>query len=114
MNFATGSTNIICDAIWEKGPTIEKWKFIRRVIEEIAAAPNAFQDSFSVIYILQNNLDKILIAPHERSVQKVVESRIIRKSIFLILGPFSRIASHMVNVNQVARRSTTVVEVSNC
>ena len=54
-------------------------------------------NSFSIIiYILQNNVDKkILIAPDERSVQKLIESRIIRKSIFCIVGPFSRIASHI-------------------
>ena len=52
--------------------------------------------TFSIIHILQNNVDKqFLIAPHERSVQKLIESRIIRKSIFLIVDPFSRIASHI-------------------
>ena len=79
----------ICDAIREKGPTIQEWKFIRRAIEEIETAPNAFKDSFSIIHILQNNVDKkILIAPYERSVHKLTESRIIRQSIFWIVGSF--------------------------
>ena len=39
---------------------------------------------------------KILIAPYERSIQKLIKSRIIRKSIFRIVGPFSRIASQML------------------
>ena len=51
--------------------------------------------SFSIIHILQNNVDKkILISPYEKSVQKLIESRIIQKSIFWIVGPFFRIASH--------------------
>ena len=68
---------------------IQKWKFTRRAMEEIKAALNAFKDSFSIIYILQYNLNKtFLIATHERSVQKFKESRIIRKSILWIVGPF--------------------------
>ena len=67
---------------------IQKWKFTRRAIEEIKTAPNAFKDFFSIIQILQNDVDKkFLIAPHERSVQKLIESRIIRPSIFWIVGP---------------------------
>ena len=59
-------------------------------------APNALEDCFSIIHILQKNVDKkFLISPHERPVQKLIESRIVRKSIFWIEGPFSRIASHM-------------------
>ena len=51
--------------------------------KDIKAAPDAFKDSFSIIHILQNNVDKkFLIAPDERSVQKLIESGIIRKSIF--------------------------------
>ena len=86
----------ICDAIREKGPTIQNWKFTRRAIEEIAAALNAFKDFFSIIHLSQNNVDKtFLIAAHERSIEKLIESRIIRKSIFWIVGPFSRIGSHI-------------------
>ena len=57
-----------------------------------AAAPNTFKDSFSIIHILQNNVDKkFVIAPHERSVKKLIESRRIlikidfldRRSLFL-------------------------------
>ena len=37
-----------------------------------------------MIHILQNTVDKIfLITPHERSVQELIEARIIRKSFFL-------------------------------
>ena len=64
-----------------------------------AAAPNAFKESFSIIYILQNNVDKkCLFAPHEILVQKLIESRIIRKLFFWIVGPFTRIASHMSKI----------------
>ena len=63
----------ICDAIREKGSTIQKLEFTRRAIEEIKAALNAFKDSFSIIHILQNNVDKkFLIALHERSIQKLI------------------------------------------
>ena len=41
-----------------KGPTIQKWKFTRRAIKEIKIAPNTFKDSFSIIHILQNDVDK--------------------------------------------------------
>ena len=85
-----------CDVIREKGPTIQKWKFTRRTIKEIKTTPNAFKDSFSIIHILQNNVDeKFPIAHHERSIHKLMELRIIRKLIFWIVGPFSRIASQM-------------------
>ena len=66
---------IICDAIREKRPTIQKWKFRRRAIEEIAAALNAFKDSFSIIQINVDN--KFLIVAHETSIQKLIESRIL-------------------------------------
>ena len=36
----------VCDAIREKGPTIQKRKFTRRAIEETAAPLNAFKDFF--------------------------------------------------------------------
>ena len=79
----------ICDAIREKGHTIQTWKFTRRAIEQIKVALNAFKDSFLMIHILQNNVDKkFLFAPHGRSVQKLIESRKIRKSIFWIVVPF--------------------------
>ena len=42
----------ICDVIRENGPTMQKWKFTQRGIEEIAAALNTFKDSFSIIHIL--------------------------------------------------------------
>ena len=94
----------ICVANREKGSMIQKWKFTRRAIEERVAAPNAFKDSFSIIYILQNNVNKkFLIALHKRSVQKLIESRIIRKSIFWIVGPFSRIALHMQYLSSIKR-----------
>ena len=55
----------ICDAIWEKGSTIQVWKSTRWAIEEIAAAPNVFIDSFPITHILQNSVDKkFLIGPH--------------------------------------------------
>ena len=44
-------------------PPVQKYKFTTRAIEEIKTAPNA----------------KFLSAPHERSVQKLIESRTIRK-----------------------------------
>ena len=48
---ATVSHTALCDAIREKGPTIQKWKFTRRTIKETAAALNAFKDFFSIIHI---------------------------------------------------------------
>ena len=48
------------------------------LFEEIAAALSALKDSFSIIHNLQNNVGKkFLIAPHERSDQKLIESHII-------------------------------------
>ena len=55
------------------------------------------EKEFLIIYIFQNNADTtFLIAPLERSVQELIESIIILKSIFRFEGPFSRIASHIV------------------
>ena len=72
---------------------MQKWKFTQRGIEEI---PEHVQRLFFYNSYLAYNVDKqFLIALHERSVQKLIESHIIRKSIFWIVGPFSRIASHM-------------------
>ena len=50
-------------------------------------------------HILQNNVDKkFLVAPHERSVQKLIESRIIRKSIFWIASHINQVQVSMTNI----------------
>ena len=75
---------------------IEKRKFTQQAMEDIKSALNTFKDFFSIIHILHNNVDKqCLIAPHDKSAQKLIELRNIRKSIFWIVGPFSQMASHM-------------------
>ena len=72
---------------------------------------NLHGERLKIIHILQNNVDKkCLIAPHEKSVQKLIESRIIRKSI---LRPFSRIASHIhINCSTISLTNVSVKQAS--
>ena len=82
---------------WEKRDLGSKTENLHgEWLKNRAAALNTFKDSFLIIDILWNNVDKkFVISPHERSVQKITESRLIRKSMFWIVGPVSRIASHI-------------------
>lgn len=74
---------------------IQKLKLTLCAVEKISIPLSACKNYFFKIHISKSNENEnILTGSYERSILKFIESFIIQKSIFLIVGSFSQIKSY--------------------